>query len=249
MTDARNAADLLLAVRQGGAPLPGLGMAAPADEASAWSIQREVLRRRDGRIGGYKCATPTGKPPSAALLDAAGIVASPARWPVPAGGRIGIETEIAFRLGRDLPNRGTPWTREEVMDAIDTCFPAVELVASRYADMGKVTLLESIADNIAHAGLVCGAAVADWRNRDLGDLTVRQSCGGTVQVETRGSNPAGDPLLSLTRLANHLHAYGLQLEAGKVVTTGSWTGLLFVEGGQRVVGGFAGLGEVVVDLG
>jgi 2-keto-4-pentenoate hydratase len=69
-----------------------------------------------------------------------------------------------------------------------------------------------------------------------------------VQVEKRGSNPAGDPLVSLTRLANHLHAFGLHLEAGQVVTTGSWTGLLFVEGGQRVVGGFAGLGEVVVDL-
>jgi 2-keto-4-pentenoate hydratase len=70
-----------------------------------------------------------------------------------------------------------------------------------------------------------------------------------VQVDRHGSNPAGDPLLSLTRLANHLHAFGLHLEAGQVVTTGSWTGMLWVDGGQRVTGGFDGLGEVVVDLG
>lgn len=243
-----SAADLLLAVRQGAPPLAGLGAAAPANEAAAWSIQREVLARTRGRIGGYKCATPEGKPPSAALLDAAGLRHSPARWSVAPGTRIGIETEVAFRLGRDLPPRGTPWTREEVVQAIAACFPAIELVTSRYAEMGKVSLLESIADNIAHAGLVCGADVPDWRARDLNDLAVRQVCGGAVQVEKRGSNPAGDPLLSLTRLANHLHGFGLHLEAGQVVTTGSWTGLLFVDGGQRVVGGFEGLGEVVVDL-
>ncbi|WP_158287786.1 2-keto-4-pentenoate hydratase [Falsiroseomonas bella] len=243
------AAEALLAVRNGAPPIPGLGAAAPSDEAGAWAIQKEVLRRLGGTIGGYKCATPASAPPSAALLDARGIKAAPAAWPVPKGGKIGIETEIAFRLGRDLPARGTPYTREEVTEAIAACFPAVELVVSRYADLKAVTLNENMADNIAHAGLICGAEVPGWRSHDLGDLTVRQSCGGQVQVEKRGSNPAGDPLLSLTRLANHLHAFGLHLEAGQVVTTGSWTGLLFVEGGQRVVGGFAGLGEVVVDLG
>ena len=246
MTDA---ASLLLAVRHGAPPLAGLGAAAPADEAAAWATQLAVLRGMGARIGGYKVATPAGKPPSAALLDAAGIRAAPARWPVAPGQRIGIETEVAFRLGRDLAPRPTPWTREEVADAVDACFPAIEMVTSRYADMTQVSLLESIADSIAHAGLVCGAAVPDWRNRDLNDLAVRQVCGGTVQVAKRGGNPAGDALASLARLANHLPRFGLHLEAGQVVTTGSWTGLLFVQGGQRVVGSFEGLGEVVIDLG
>ena len=247
-SSTQRAAEMLLAVRNGGAAIAGLGDAAPADEAAAWAIQREVLRRTGGRIGGYKVATPEGKPPSAALLDAAGIRSSPARQAVPKAGRIGIETEVAFRLGKSLPPRGTPYTQDEVVDAIAACFPAVELVASRYADMGAVPLLGSIADNIAHAGLVCGAEVQDWRSRDLNDLAVRQSHGGKVAVEKRGGNPAGHAFLSLARLANHLHAFGLQLEAGQVVAAGSWTGLLWVEGGQRIVGGFEGLGEVVVDL-
>jgi 2-keto-4-pentenoate hydratase len=249
MTDVVRAADLLLAVRHGGAPIAGLGDAAPADEAGAWAVQREVLARRGRRIGGYKCATPAAAPPSGALLDARGIVASPAKWPVGRDGRIGIETEVAFRFARDLPPRGTPYAREEVLAAVDECFPAIEMVASRYADMKAVTPMEAMADNIAHDGLVCGAPVANWRDLNLNDLHVRQSAGGTVQVDRRGSNPAGDPFLSLTRIANHLHAFGLHLEAGQVVTTGSWTGLTWVEAGQRVVGGFDGLGEVVVDVG
>jgi 2-keto-4-pentenoate hydratase len=106
-----------------------------------------------------------------------------------------------------------------------------------------------MADNVAHEGLVIGAEVPDWRALNFDDLLVRQSAGSVVQVERRGNNPAGDPLLSLTRLANHLHGFGLQLEAGHVVTTGSWTGLIFVDGGQRVTGGFEGVGDVVVELG
>jgi 2-keto-4-pentenoate hydratase len=248
-TRIARAADMLLAVRHGGAATHGLGDAAPVDEAEALGIQHEVLRRRGGIIGGWKCATPPGKPVSQAMLDARGIVQGPARWEVPPGGRIGIETEVAFRLARDLPPRSTPYSRAEVTDAVAACFPAIELVESRYADMMAVTPLEAMADNIAHAGLVLGAEVPDWRARDLDDLLVRQVAGGTLQVERRGANPAGDPLRSLTRLANHLHGFGLHLQAGQVVTTGSWSGLIFVAGGQRVSGGFEGLGEVVVDLG
>lgn len=248
-TRIAQAAAMLLAVRQGGALLPGLGAAAPADEAEALAIQQEVLRHRGGLIGGWKCATPPGKPVSQALLDARGIRSAPAGWPLPPGGTIGIETEIAFRLGHDLPPRGTPWTREEVSGAVEACFPTIELVQSRYAEMGAVSLLEAMADHVAHDGLVCGAPIADWRRHDLNDLTVRQTAGGQPHVTRRGANPAGDPLTSLTRLANHLHGFGLKLEAGQVVTTGSWTGLLFVAGGQRITGGFEGLGEVVLDLG
>lgn len=239
---------MLLAVRLGGAVVRGLGDGAPVDEAEAWAVQREVLRRRDGRIGGYKCATPAGKPTSAALLDARGVKASPTSWPVPPGGRIGIETEVAFRLAHDLPPRSTPYAREEVMEAIAACFPTIELVVSRYADITAVSPLENAADSIAHEALVCGADVPDWRKLDLDDLHVRQVAGGSVQVDRRGSAPPGPPLQSLTWLANHLPAFGLHLKAGDVITTGSWTGLLYVPGGQRITGGFAELGEVVVDL-
>ena len=42
--------------------------------------------------------------------------------------------------------------------------------------------------------------------------------------------------------------FGLHLEAGQVITTGSCTGLLWVESHKRVTGEFLGFGAVTVDL-
>jgi 2-keto-4-pentenoate hydratase len=249
MTDTtQQAADILMAVRQGGPRVAGLGAAAPQTEAGAFAVQAEILKRLGTRIGGWKCAAPPGKPTSAAMLDAAFIRPAPLHWPVPAGGQIGIETEIAFRLGRGFPKRDAPYTLAEIQDGIEAAFPAVEMVASRYIDTSKVTMNEAMADSIAHAGLVLGAEVPGWRDMDLKTLVVKQTCGGTVQVEKVGGNPSGDPFTPLVWLANYLPSVGLALEAGHVVTTGSCTGLLYVDGHQRVTGGFAGFGEVVVDL-
>lgn len=249
MTDiTQQAAERLMAVRRGAPKLAGLGAATPRDAAGAWAVQRAVLQDLGGRIGGYKCSAPPGQTPSGAILDAAGLRAAPTRWAVPAGERIGIETEIAFRLHRGLPGRATPYTREEVLDAVESAVPVMEMVVSRYIDPSKVSPLEAMADNIAHAGLVLGAAVPGWRGMDLAALPVRQTCGGAVQVEKVGGNPSGDPVTPLVWLANALPDLGLQLEAGQVVTTGSCTGLLWVEGEQRVTGGFAGFGEMAVDL-
>ncbi len=245
-TDA--AVEMLMRVRQGGPRIAGLGDAAPQDEAGCWAIQREVLRRRGDTIGGYKCATPPGKPETAAIMAASGLKPAPARWAVPAGEKIGIETEIAFRFGRSLPGRATPYSQQEVLDAVAGCFPVIEMVISRYQDPTKVGILESMADAISHEGLVIGADVPNWRALDLKSLPVKQVCGGDVQVDKIGGNPSGDPLVPLVWLVNKLPSLGLQIEAGQVVTTGSCTGLIWVAGKQRVVGGFAGFGDVVVEL-
>jgi 2-keto-4-pentenoate hydratase len=250
MTDKKieAAADILIAVRNGGPQVATLGDAAPTSEAEAWAVQREVLQRLGGTIGGYKCAAPPGKATSAAIMAASGIRRGPTKWAVPAGQQIGVEGEIAVRLKHGLPPRGTPYTLDEVLDAVDAVFPAIELVKSRFLDTSKISGDEAMADNVAHAGFVYGADVADWRGLDLKSLKVRQVCGGQVQVEKTGGNPSGDPLVPLLWIANHLHELGLSLQAGQIVTTGSCTGLTYVDSNQRVTVGFEGLGEVSVDL-
>jgi len=242
------AAEMLVAVRHGGPRIAGLRDATPPDAAAAWAVQKEVARRVGAKIGGWKCAAPPGKPTSGAMIDAQTIAPSGTRWSVTPGEKIGIETEIAFRFARPLPARATPYTEAEVLDAVAGAFPAIEMVVSRYIDPSKVSLNEGMADNLANAGLVCGADVPNWRSLDLAKLVVRQVCGGQVQVEQAGGNPSGGPFGPLVWLANFLPSVGLQIEAGQVVTTGSCTGLLWVESHQRVTGSFAGMGEVVVDL-
>ena len=242
------AAGIFLRVREGGMPVAALGAEAPVNEAEAWAIQREVLRRLGGSIGGYKCATPPGKPHSAAILPQAGILAGPCRWTVGDNGKIGIETEIAVRIGRDLPPRKAPYSKSEVLDAIAAMFPAIELVRSRFVDPAAVAGLEAMADNVSHAGFVHGAEVTKWRGLELKHLRVNQNCSGGTRMEKIGGNPSDDPLVPLVWLANHLHQFGLSLQAGQIVTTGSCTGLTSVTAGQRVTGGFDGLGETSVEL-
>jgi 2-keto-4-pentenoate hydratase len=248
MTDIAQAADILIRVRQGAAKAAGLGAAAPCTEAEAWAVQREVLARQGGSIGGYKCATPPGKPHSAAILALSGMRAGPCNWAVGASGKIGIETEIAFRIGRDLPPRATPYTKAEVLDAVAGVFPAIELIQTRFVDSAAVSGLEAMADSVSHEGFVYGADVPNWRDLDLKSLKVRQTCAGEIMVERDGGNPSGDPLVPLVWLANHLPQYGLHLTAGQIVTTGSCTGMTMVASHQRVTGGFERLGEVSVDL-
>src|SRR5579872_936778 len=72
----------------------------PADEASAYAVQRAMAE--GVAIGGWKvgAAGPTA-PCFCAPLPLAGIAASPAE--LPPGVMRGVEAEVAFRLGHDLP--------------------------------------------------------------------------------------------------------------------------------------------------
>ena len=45
-----------------------------------------------------------------------------------------LESEIALKLGADLPASGAPWTREKVAPAVAGAMPAFELLEDRHAD-------------------------------------------------------------------------------------------------------------------
>ncbi len=245
------AAEMLIAVRRTGERIADLPEAvAPSSEDEAWAVQREVVRLMGDRIGGWKCAAPPGRPQSGACMMQAGFQRSPGRVSLAAGDEMGIEGEIAVRLGTDLPGRpdGQPYTREDVVGAIAAVMPAIELVQSRYSDLRAVSNLATIADSVSNIGFVHGADATDWRSLDLSRLKVRLSFGDKVELEQVGGNPSGDPLLPVAWLANRLIATGTHLRAGEIITTGSCTGLIFTGPGKRISVTFEGLGAVELDL-
>ena len=67
-----HAIEKLVAVHKGGAPIANLGDAAPGSEAEVFAIQRGVLKALGGTIGGWKCATPPGKPTNFGIMAASG---------------------------------------------------------------------------------------------------------------------------------------------------------------------------------
>jgi 2-keto-4-pentenoate hydratase len=246
-TPAETAARALLDARRTGRKLDRLPPGCrPADVAAAYAIQ-DATAAALGPVGGWKvgAAKPDAEP-ACAPLPTAGIMASPVALKSADYGLLGIESEIGFKLGRDLPPRGTPYTHDEVVAAIASLHPVIELVDTRYADMAAQDPLSLLADLQSHAGLVYGPA----RTHDLAiDQTrqpVTQSFDGKPVVERTGGNTAGDVIRLLVWLANHTAARCGGLKAGQIVTSGSCTGMMRTTPGSTVRAEFPGLGAVEV---
>jgi 2-keto-4-pentenoate hydratase len=242
------AAGLLLAARrdprQRLAELPAA--LKPTDQAAAYAIQHKVAASF-GAIGGWKVGAPgPDATPMCGALPASGVAASPARLPAATHPLRGIEAEVAFRMGRDLPPRATPWSREEVIAAIASAHPAIEVIESRYLDPDRMDPLSNLADTQSHGGFIYGAPVAEWQGIDFAREKVGQYVNGALQMEHVG-NPAGDMIRLVVWLANTGSTWAGGLKAGQFVTCGSWTGKTNVPAGASVRVHFPSLGEVKLD--
>ena len=98
---------------------------------------------------------------------------------------------------------------------------AIEIVDDRYADWRSLDTLTLIADDFFQAGIVLGAADADWRRLDLAALPGMMAINGEERGRGRGGDVLGHPLTALAWLANQLSVYGIGLRRGQVVLTGS----------------------------
>src|ERR1041385_789613 len=161
--------------------------------------------------------------------------------------RVG-EPEFAFRMGRDLAPRATPYSVAEVLAAVDTLHPAIELPYSRFADFVSAGEAQLIADQACAHLFVLGAATrADWRSVDLVEQRPVVTLRGQRFVG-HGKNVLGDPRVALTWLANELRGLGITLKAGEVVTTGTCHPPLPIQSGDRLEADFGTFGKVSVRL-
>ena len=245
MNAVSEAAAALVAARQSRRPLDALPAAArPADTAEAYAIQTEVARRL-GPVTAWKvgAAGPDAEP-SCAPINAATLFFDVQRLPADLFHVIGIEAEIVYRLGRDLPARERPWTRGEVLEAVASVHPAFEICDTRFVAYGSLDPLSHLADQANHGALVVGPAAADWRAIDPVRQPLTLDIDGTRVIDVVGGNAAGDPVRLLAWLANvGARPFG-GLHAGDTVTTGSCTGTIFISRGSRAVAGFPGLGGI-----
>ncbi len=239
------AANLLLNARRTHMPMVDLPAALqPVTLEEAYAIQDE-LALAYGAVGGYKIGAPTAEAtPVFAPMPRAWMAASGAILSGPQYRFRGIEAEIAFLVGEDLPPRPTPYTRDEVLAALASCHPAIEELESAYVDPREVPKLNGFADLQMHGGFVYGPAIADWRAIDFAAETVMLAIDGTVRVERTGSNTSGDLLRLLPYLANEGVVRTGGLRAGQWITTGSWTGITPATAGAHVDAAFERAGRV-----
>ncbi len=159
------------------------------------------------------------------------------------------EAEFAFRLGHDLPPRQQPYELADVMAAIDTLHPAIEIPDSRYNDFCVVGSPQLIADDACAHHFVLGVpTTADWRAIDLSSHVVRVQLNGVAAREGVGANVLGDPRIAMTWIANELSSHGIGLLAGQVVTTGTSVVPVPIQQGSHILADFGCFGIVTTEL-
>ena len=237
------AADALLDARRTGKTIAELPEnLRPVDVAEVYFVQDKVAAAYD-EIGGWEIgapnaeATPLFAPMPKSWIAASGSLLTGNRYR-------GLEAEIAFLVGEDLPPRETPYTRAEAVAAMASCHPVIEVLESAYGDPTVVAKNSMLADLQMHGGFIYGPAFAGWESVDFNAEKVTLSVDGIVRVERVGSNTSGDLVKLLPWLANEGAARTGGLRKGQWITTGSWTGNTLASAGSSVEVEFATVGGV-----
>jgi 2-keto-4-pentenoate hydratase len=217
--------DILLDARRTNTPIADLPPELQPTNLEEVAMVHTRMAMAYGDIGGWKIGAPSADAtPFFAPMPRAWMAGSGALLYGPAYRYRMLEAEVAFLLGKDLPPRKNPYTRDEVLDAIASCHAAIEELESGFIDPKAVNNFSALADLQMHGAFIHGPAVVDWRSIDFSQETVTLSIDGAVRVERTGSNTSGDLLRLLPYLANEGAARTGGLRAGQWITTGSWTG-------------------------
>lgn len=158
------------------------------------------------------------------------------------------EAEFAFRMGATVQPGASP---EALLDAVAALHLAVELPDSRFAAFERAGAAALLADAACASRFVLGPEVPGWRDLDLSMTCTALWVNGAEVARGSGAAVLGDPRTALAWLADALPGYGLRLEAGSVVTTGTTTVPAPIAAGDAVratFGADGALGEVAFTL-
>ena len=157
-----------------------------------------------------------------------------------------LEIELAFVLATDLA--GADLTVDDVLDATDHVSPAIELIAARSfrkdPDTGRTrTVVDTIADNAADAGIICGGRQVAPREVDLRWVGALGYRNGTIEETGVAAGVLDHPAAGIVWLARRYAEQGLTLEAGQTILAGSFTRPIDIRPGDEFHFDFGDLGS------
>lgn len=158
-----------------------------------------------------------------------------------------IEAELAFVLKAPLQGPGVTVT--DVLNATDYILPALEILATRILRIdpasGKTrTVVDTISDNAANAGIVTGGRAMrpdSFDPRWAGAIVMRNA---EVEETGLGAGVLNHPARGVAWLANRLGQYGQRIEAGQIVLSGSFIRPIEARHGDTILADFGPLGTV-----
>ncbi len=259
---AADAAELLAQARRSGQNIDGLpGHLQPQNLDDAYQIQEALIplieALSNGRRLGYKAGATTEAAqkgfgldnPFKGVLVSSYMLNSGDTIPAEACKARLLEPEFAFRMAEDLPPAAAPYDPGGVLAAVGSVIMAIEVVDFRYTGGMAAGGMQIIADNSAASFWLAGPEITDLDSIDFDDWPVTLHINGELAASGNCSNVMGNPLNSLTWLANYLCLNGNGLKAGDIVTAGSCTAPTPAQAGDEAVADFGSLGQVTVRFG
>jgi 2-oxo-3-hexenedioate decarboxylase/2-keto-4-pentenoate hydratase len=205
----------------------------PVDERAAYAVQDALhtclTAAGWGDVVGYKigCTTPVMQAYLHIDSPCAGAIFAPTvrqeRGDFRYGDfvRVGIECELAVRIGTSLTPNRAPFTPTDVATAVDACMAAIEVVDDRYVDYPSLDTPTLIADDFFGAGCVLGPPLLGFDPFALRTATASMTIDGTTVGSGVGTDILGEPLDALAWLGNNLAERGISLRSGDYVLLGS----------------------------
>ncbi len=168
---------------------------------------------------------------------------------IPAGRfiRPRIEVELAFVLGRAL--KGPDVTIYDVLDATAYVTPALEILDARVQmsdpETGHLrTIVDTISDNAADAGIVLGGRAVRPLEGDLRWVGALLYVNGVIEETGVAAAVLNHPANGVAWLANKLAPYDVGLEEGLVILAGSFTRPVFANSGDVFHADYGRLGAI-----
>ena len=158
-----------------------------------------------------------------------------------------VEVELAFILDRPLKGPGV--TTLDVLDATRWVTPALEILDARIQmsdpETGHLrTIVDTISDNAADAGIVVGGRAVRPDTIDLRRVGAALYVNEAIEETGLAAGVLGHPANGVAWLANKLAPYDEFLPPGQVILAGSFIRPAFVGEGDTVHADFGELGAV-----
>jgi len=153
------------------------------------------------------------------------------------------EGEIAFILKKDLNGPGI--TAADVIAATECVRPCFEVVDSRIEDW-KIRIQDTIADNASCGLFVMGDDAVSPRMVDLATCGMVVYKNGELLSTGAGAAALNSPVNCVVWLANTLGEFGIKLNAGEVILSGSLVPLEPVVAGAEMYVDIGGIGSASV---
>lgn len=221
--------------------------------AEIYAIQDQCAQQGNWFRQGHPLAWKVGSAnrdaqPNCAPLPDAGLIQSGSTVPRTRLPRLGIEAEVAIRLGRDVPGSGALGSsRTDIEALIDSLCVTIEIIDSRFVEGLDCPADRKLADLQVHGGLVIGEPIP-FTSRNWASQRCVVSINSQIVADVTGTHPVGDPLWTTRWLIEHACRRFGAMRRGDLITTGAWAGIIPVSPGDSVEVRFEGLGQAHVRL-